>query len=158
MDNDIVKKKRLEHFFKSINVNYMKEGIIDKLYKDGYNTIKLIINITLDNLKKIDGIQDKMALKLYNEITNKFKISTFQSIMVGSAIFQGVGEKTFSTLLNHKPPKNFESIQIYLLSYKKNMYNEYLDFLTNLNGLGKENSKKIVNNLYDFKKFIYNIL
>ena len=48
MDNDIVKKKRLEHFFKSINVNYMKEGIIDKLYKNGYNTIKLI---TVSHLK-----------------------------------------------------------------------------------------------------------
>lgn len=158
LDSDIVKKKRLEHFFKSINVNYMKEGIIDKLYKNGYNTTKLIINITLDNLKKIDGIKDKMALKLYNEINDKFKISTFQSIMVGSAIFQGVGEKTFSTLLKHQPPKNFDSMQMYLLSYKKSMYNEYLDFITNLDGLGKENSKKIVNNLYDFKKFIYDIL
>ena len=158
MDNDIVKKKRLEHFFKSINVNYMKEGIIDKLYKNGYNTIKLITGITFEDLKKIDGIQDKMALKLFNEINNKYKKCSFKSTMVGSGIFQGVGEKTFTTLLNHKPPKNLESMQDYLLSYQKKKNNEYIDFIISLDALGKENSKKIVNNLYNFKKFIYDIL
>ena len=158
MDNDIVKKKRLEHFFKSINVNYMKEGIIDKLYKNGYNTIKLITGITFEDLKKIDGIQDKMALKLFNEINNKYKKCSFKSTMVGSGIFQGVGEKTFTTLLNHKPPKNLESMQDYLLSYQKKKNNEYINFIISLDGLGKENSKKIVNNLYNFKKFIYDIL
>ena len=99
-----------------------------------------------------------MALKLFNEINNKYKKCSFKSTMVGSGIFQGVGEKTFTTLLNHKPPKNLESMQDYLLSYQKKKNNEYIDFIISLDGLGKENSKKIVNNLYNFKKFIYDIL
>ena len=49
-------------------------------------------------------------------------------------------------------------MQDYLLSYQKKKNNEYIDFIISLDGLGKENSKKIVNNLYNFKKFIYDIL
>ena len=136
----------------------MKEGIIEKLYSNGYNTVKKILDITLENLKSIDGIQDKIAHKLFSEINNKYKNSTFESIMVGSAIFQGVGEKTFNTLLNHKPPGNLKSMQYYLLLYKSDKYNDYLTFITNLDGLGKEKSKKIVNNLLEFKNFIKCIL
>lgn len=147
LKDEIVQKKRIEHFFKSIKVNYLKEGIIQKLYNHNFKTIKEIINMTIDDFLKIDGIQETMAGKLHAEIQSKYTNSNFSDILTGSAIFQGVGPKTFTILLENVTGK-------YILEYKQSEYNQYYEKLTQIKGLGKENIKKMLDKLPEFNKFV----
>ena len=43
-------------------------GILTKLYQNGYNTIKKICLITQEQLMELDGIKEKSASKIYNNI------------------------------------------------------------------------------------------
>lgn len=150
LDNDIVKRKRIEHFFKSISVNYLKEGLVQKLYDNRFDTIKKIINMTVENFLSIDGIKQKMAEKLYTEIQQKRNNCSLIDLMVGSLIFPNIGKKTFQIIIN-----SYDNNII--LSFCKDKETETKEKLYKLKGLGKENVDKIVDHISIFQKFYNNL-
>lgn len=145
--NNIVKQKRIEYFIKTININYFGEGLVKKIFEFGFDSVSKILKMTLEDFLKIEGIKEKLASKLFNEIQIKFNKSTkFENIMTGSAIFQGVGNKTFTCLINKFGKE-------YFINYTKDKYNNYYNEISNIKGLGNETCIKILNNLETFLEF-----
>jgi DNA ligase (NAD+) len=67
---------KLTKFIDGLNINNFGEGLTEKLENAGYKTIDYIINITIDELLKIDGIKEKTAERIYNGLINKAKLIT----------------------------------------------------------------------------------
>ena len=58
------------HFMKTLDIDGVKEGVIAKMYDAGFDTLKKIIKISLDEIRIIPGFKDKSALKLYQSLQN----------------------------------------------------------------------------------------
>lgn len=77
---------------KTLEIEGVKEGAITKLYDAGYDSLKKILKITLEEINKIAGFQDKSALKLYNALRG-IQNSKCEKLLVASNIFgRGFGE------------------------------------------------------------------
>ena len=61
----LVQKRQLIHFFKGIGVDGLGEKTIEKLYDKGFTKISSILFLTENDLKTIDGIEDKLAKKIF---------------------------------------------------------------------------------------------
>jgi len=90
----LVQKRQLIHFFKGIGVDGLGEKTIEKLYDKGFTKISSILFLTENDLKTIDGIEDKLAKKIFSSLHFKIKQATLSKILSLSNIFdRGVGEK-----------------------------------------------------------------
>ena len=67
-ENDEQIMKKIVSFLKIINVENMGIGIVKKLYNNGYNSIKKILEIEASELKKIDGFEETLSQKIVTNI------------------------------------------------------------------------------------------
>ena len=89
-DNVGVRLKRLVHFFTTLKIPGLKEGVIERLYNAGYDDIKKIINIKPDVIADMEGFQLKSAVKLYKSIHSIIDNPiSLDILMTASNIFEG---------------------------------------------------------------------
>ena len=103
-ENPLVKKRQLIHFFKGLKVDGLGEKTIEKLFEKGFTTISSILFITENDLKTIEGIEDKLAKKIFSSLTVSIKKASLAKILSLSNIFdRGVGEKKIDLILQEIP-------------------------------------------------------
>lgn len=69
--NEFVHKKRILHFFNVIGVAGVGEKTIEKLYDNGFNTVKKILNANPTDLVKIRGIGKLTSERMKERIRNR---------------------------------------------------------------------------------------
>ena len=140
VETDDVAVSRLTHFFTTLNVKYLKEGIINKIVDNGYDTVSKIYNMTVDDLEDIDGIQSKLANKLYNAIHEVMsKEIELWRLMVASNVFGiGFGEKRIKELLSVYP------------DWKNIKYEDALK----VDGYSDKMAKRVILGLVNFAKYM----
>lgn len=104
-DSSDVITKRLLHFFKTLKVAYLSEGLVKRLVDNGYNTLASIYNLSQNDLLELPGFKDKMANKIHSSIhtviDNPIPLHT---LMTASNIFGfGFGEKKLLPLVTKYP-------------------------------------------------------
>jgi NAD-dependent DNA ligase len=87
LDNEVVKKKKIVLFLKTIGVEDVSEGIVKKIIEQGYDSIEKIVYLKIDDFLKINGFQEKLANKIYNGIKNSLENVGLEELMVASSIF-----------------------------------------------------------------------
>jgi len=94
---------KIEHFFLSIGVEEFGRPTIESLYKDGYNTVERILNITKSELILLEGFGDTSAdiiLEQFNRVKQE-GVSQAQ-LMYAWDVFDGkIGEKTAQLILDN---------------------------------------------------------
>jgi NAD-dependent DNA ligase len=152
IDNDIKNRdqdiKTYTYFMKSLNIKGIGEGIITKLYDNSYDNLIKIINITKEDLLKIEGFKEKSAtnlLKSLGEIRNKSCLE----LMTASNLFgRGMGEKKLTLILNKYP---------FICNDQEKALKISKGEIININGMGDKSAILFISNLNDFYKF-YNSL
>ena len=140
---DIVQQKIILHFFRSISVKYLSEGIISKLYKEGYTSIADIIGAPEEDLYDIDGLGDKSITKIYKEIYERLnKLKLFQ-FMAASHMDRGLGERKIKEII-----KEYPNIMNEIWTRE-----EFIEKIKKVNGFSDKLADKFVNNIKHFKKF-----
>ncbi len=139
-DEQIMKK--IVSFLKIINIENMGIGIVKKLYNNGYNSIKKILEIEASELKKIDGFEDTLSNKIVTNIKKVVDKEIYLPlIMHGCCEFKyGFGIKKFEKV-----------IQIYPKFLEEEITVDMLNLIPSFNQLSSE---KFVENLPNFKKFL----
>jgi NAD-dependent DNA ligase len=103
-EHPLVKKRQLIHFFKGLNVDGLGEKTIEKLFEKGFTTISSILFITKNDLKTIDGIEDKLAIKIFSSLASSIKNASLAKILSLSNIFdRGVAEKKLNLIFQEIP-------------------------------------------------------
>ena len=117
-------------------------GIVKKLYNNGYNSIKKILEIEASELKKIDGFEETLSQKIVTNIKKVIDSEIYLPlIMHGCCEFKyGFGIKKFEKV-----------IQIYPKFMEEEITVEMLNLIPSFNQLSSE---KFVENLPNFKKFL----
>ena len=152
LDSDIKNRdqdiKIYSNFMKSLNIKGIGEGIITKLYDNSFDTLVKIINITKNDLLKIDGFKEKSATNIINALLT-IKTKNCLELMTASNLFgRGLGEKKLHLIIDKFP---------YICNNQKKALELEIDDLININGMGNITASLFISNLQEFYKF-YNLL
>ena len=145
---DKITTKILTHFFKTMDIKYVSNGILGKLVDNGYNTVAKILGADEDDLVKIHGIGNKMVIKIFHEIEIRFGEADLAKLMDASRKFgRGMGERKIREITSMYP--NIMSV---------NWDNEtMMKKILEVDGFSDKLAEKFVNNLQNFKEFFKEI-
>jgi DNA ligase (NAD+) len=138
--------KKILHFFRTLGIENISEGLIHRFIEYGFDTIKKILLITKDELLSLDGIQQTMANKLYINIHNVIDVPiSLDKLMSASLVFgHGFGLKKFKAIITKIP-------NIIELSYVSS------EIIESINGFSTKTANKFVTHLDNFKLFMKNL-
>ena len=144
LENDQYIKSIILHFIHNMEIKYINDGIIDILYKNNYNSIKKIINMTINDFESLPKFNNVLSKKIYNSIQDKIKNPNLLNILIASNVFgNGIGKKKMESILNIIP--NLLEFEI-----DNNLKNKLLS----IDGISDITANKILKGLNDFKIFI----
>ena len=128
---------QITHFFKTLEVKHISEGIIKKLHSQGYKTIKSILELNVKTLTSIGGIGEGVATRLM-EVHTVLKHVKMSILLVASGVFEGFGSKRIETICER--------------------FNPLMDVITpdkllTLKGISTVMTERFVQNLPSFKLF-----
>lgn len=96
--------KIMTHFASSLDMKGVGAGIIERLYKNDINSIKKLLNVSVEQLIKMEGFQKKSAEKIVNEINESLKKADCLTFMVASNLFgRSIGEKKLKVIVTSFP-------------------------------------------------------
>jgi DNA ligase (NAD+) len=140
--------KNFMFFMKSLKIKGVSEGILTKLYDNGFDSLKKIIYITKEDVLKIDGFKDKSASNLI-EALDEIKKKNCNEIMIASNIIgRGLGEKKLELILKTYPD---------ICQNKKKGLDIKIEDLMKINGMGELTSLLFKDNLEKFYDFYEDI-
>lgn len=133
---------KLVSFFDACDAKGLKEGTITKFVEAGYTTIDSILQLSQEQLLRIEGIQIKSAQKILQSLGLCIEKDSIKNRMIGSAMFKGLGDKKIDALLQQP------SVYVFLTTGT-----EPVNFVRVVNSAGiKKNAEEVVNTLKEFKK------
>jgi NAD-dependent DNA ligase len=143
-DNQVVKEKNITGFFTNIGVDGLGSGNVKRIMHAGYDTIPKIIAMTKEELRGVEGFQEKMAQKIHFGIYQKLQEVSLPELMHATNIFgRGFGTKKLASILNELPT---------ILQTSND--NNKVKLITNVPGMAKTTALKFVDNIDEFLEFM----
>lgn len=137
--NDIQIQK-LIHFFVALGVKQINEGVIKKLYENGFDTIEKILRCEKKDFMKVPTFQTKMSERLTLNISDALKSVELADIMVASCAFgNGLGKKKIMGLLKVFPNILNDSLSV--------------EQICKVQGFSDKSAKKVLDGVCIFKQF-----
>ena len=141
---DKVKVKLLNHFFKTIGVKFLSEGILAKLVDYGYDSIGKILGAKQTNLHEIEGLGEKSISKIYKEIKDKMDNVQLHIFMSATHLFgRGLGDRRIKDILKKYPN----------ILHEKFTNKEMIQKINEIDGFSDIITTQFVENLDEFKQF-----
>lgn len=147
----------LIHFFSTLNIKHISEGILTKLVSNNYRTVGDIVDAIIssdEELNDINGIGDKLIKKISKEIETKLDKAELYTFMDASHIFgKGIGSRKLKEIINYYPD----------IMTDKSTKKELKEKIIKIDGFAELTAGRFVDNLEKFKKFyedfneVYNI-
>lgn len=135
--------KNIEYFFNKLDVKGLSTGNLKKIFNAGHKIVKDILDITVEDLKKIDGFKDKMAQKVYDAILDtKKEISCVVLMDASNTVGRGMGAKKIELVLNAFPK---------IVSER---YVPTVSELVTLKGIEKKTAELFITNLPKYFAFV----
>ena len=140
---DQVQIKLILYFFRTIGVKYLSEGIITKLYNEGYESIESIIGAPEEDLYNIDGLGKKSIDKIYKELYSKLDNLNLPLFMAASHMDRGLAERKIKEIIKKYPN----------IMTEKWSRTEFIDNIKEVDGFSDKLAERFVDSFKEFKKF-----
>lgn len=96
--------KQIVYFFSSLKCLNCKDKTILKIYNAGYKTIESIIQAQPEKLSQVNGIGEKLAIKLLDSIHSNIKQATIHEMLAALNCFgEGIGLKKIQNIDLNNP-------------------------------------------------------
>ena len=143
-DKQVIAKQLLS-FFQGMDVEGIGPGTITRFIDKGYDTIDKILAMTQEDIKQLDGFQEKSATKIYNNIHEKIKTVSLAKLLGISTLFgRGFGEKRIQSILDVYPTI-FENIESKATLLEK---------ITSISGFSNKTATAFVDNIHRVQGFL----
>jgi NAD-dependent DNA ligase len=143
--DETVKEKNITGFFRGIGVEGLSSGNISRIINAGYDSVGKIINMSVEDLKGIEGFQDKTAKKIHDGIKEKLAQASLVTIMASSNIFgRGFNDKKIELIIGSYP--NAFNPQI--------SDTEKVKKISEIKGMAVKTAEAFVSKLDDFENFL----
>jgi NAD-dependent DNA ligase len=140
--SDEILSIKLANFFKVIGVQRVAKGIFNKLYEDGLTTPAKVIKASKSRLMKIEGIQEKSATIIYDQIHEAISSISIPDLLFGSGCFTRELGPTLMEQIALKVP--------HFMKLKDSILQEQIEALP---GFSSTRASAFVTGLPKFKKF-----
>jgi NAD-dependent DNA ligase len=100
----VMRVKFFAKFFDKMGIKHVSEATVKKLYNNGFDTLLKILAVDKNRLLDIDGIKEKSAERIVNNIKNGLKGVKVPELLGASSVFGfGVGRKRVIALMTDIP-------------------------------------------------------
>jgi len=144
---DQVKMKLILHFFRKIGVKFLSEGMITKLYNEGYQDVADIIGAPEEDLYDIEGLGERSVKKIYSEIYKGLDNVDLPLFMAASHMDRGLGERKIKEIIAKYP-------NIMKENWSKK---EFIEKIKEVDGFSNKLAERFVDNFKTFKDFFKSI-
>jgi DNA ligase (NAD+) len=142
--------KSIYHFFSTLNVKGLGEKNVEKFYDSGFTSIESIINMSVNDIKTIEGFKDKSANNIYTSIRDSLKDINLPVLFKASNLIgRGIGYEKTKLIIDTYPD--------FLKLYEKKNSKEIFTMIMNIPGWDEKTVKLFLKNLPGFIKFYKNI-
>jgi NAD-dependent DNA ligase len=96
--------KKLADFFKKMNIDYVAEATVKKLYESGFDNLLKILSATPKDFMLVPTIKEKSAIKIYNNLKKGFTdVDVAHMIGASGVLGEGIGLRKTKELLRVYP-------------------------------------------------------
>lgn len=139
--DDDVRIKQMVHFCKTLDVPYVAERTLRRMFEAGINTIPKLLATRLDDLMNIDGFKEKSAERIISGLS-LIKTTPCAKLMVASNIFgRGLGMKKIEGILDAYP-------------YPDGLTKATAADIASIPGIGPSTAEVFMSKLPEFQRFI----
>jgi DNA ligase (NAD+) len=85
-------------FFEILGVDNVGEGVCKQLYEAGYKTVQSVLELTIEDLKGLEGFGNRKAEIVYTNIHKKMKDVPLEKLQHATSMFKGLGSKKLKLL------------------------------------------------------------
>ena len=150
-ENEAVKKQCVLRFFEGLKIDGFGKTTIQNVFDSGYQEVHHILKMTLEDFKKLNGIQEKTASKIVESMQEKVKQASIPTLMALSNIFdRGFGEKKLNLLVRTCPTW----YELNNENQREVKYSEYEDLIINVKGMTEKSAKQFLDNIPSFLEFL----
>jgi DNA ligase (NAD+) len=154
-ENENVKIKCILKFFRTIDIEGLSEGNVNRMYKAGFTTVHDIINMDIDDYLTCEGFKKRLSTKIKDNIFEKIHKDgiTVLQVMVGSNAFgEGFAEKKLIKIL-----KTFPNIvkELTFDNFDEDNFKEELEMV---DGFSEKTITKFLTGLPKFHDFIKRLI
>jgi DNA ligase (NAD+) len=130
------------NFINKMKIDHVNIGLVNKFIDHGLDTINKIIEASVDDFLEIEGIKEKMASKIYNNIQEKIKSCKLEQVMHASNIFgTGLGERKLKLIIDQYPDILTKS-------------GDLLSLIIGIDGFAQKTAQRFIDKLPEFKQFL----
>jgi NAD-dependent DNA ligase len=139
--------KQTIYFFSSLNIKFIGASIVRKLYDKGFDSVFKIIGATVEQMSCIDGLGNKSAERIYNNIRTRLVSATLSDLLGSSGVFGfGISGKKVEKLVNDIPN---------ILEISKTMSSsDLINRVKQVEGFSTKTASNIITNLGKANEFI----
>lgn len=155
--NQQLREKRVIKFFSDLQVECFNKGNIKRFMDAGFDTIYKILSMTYDDYLTIEGVKEKMAMKIYSSLHSKIKDVSLSKLMSASNIFgRGFGEKRIKFVLNKCPAIlcNQKNEKHSIKQTNEDKRKKKIEQVQSIDGFGLKTSELFVDKIDDFFIFL----
>ncbi len=103
-EDETVRNKNIALFFKGIDVDGLGEKNVVKIIDTGFDTIPKILKMNKEQLLSVNGVKEKMAIKVRDGIKEKIEKASLSKLMAVSNMFgRGFSDKKVELILEEYP-------------------------------------------------------
>lgn len=132
------------HFMKTLDIDGVKEGVISKMYDNGYDTLEKIIKMSMEEIMALEGFQRKSSQKIYDEF-QKIKEVECNKLLTASNVFgRGFGDKKIKLITDVYPYIGYDKDKALKLKVEN---------ITSIKGMANTTAIQFITKLPDFYTF-----
>ena len=134
--------KNMENFITKMEFKGISGGIVKKLYEAGIDTIYKFINITKEELLKVEGIKDKKADNILVSIKDGLKeINCIKLMMASNTFGRGFAVKKLKLIMDNIDDTSFN-------------IKPTIEELISIKGIEKKTAEKFLKNIDNYLQFL----
>jgi DNA ligase (NAD+) len=131
--------KKIMSFFSGLNIKFIGEAVVRKLYEAGFDNVFKIIGASIEQISNIERLGNKSAERIYNNIRTRLDTASKSDILGASGVFgYGINSKKVEKLLVAIPE---------LLNLKGVNSDDLLERIKQAEGFSTKTATGIVQNL-----------
>ena len=137
-ETDEQKLKQLVSFFEILEAKNVSEGTIKQLWDAGYTTVKDILNLTPNDMEKLDRFGKRKSSIVYNSIQKCIRDVDLAKLQHATGLFKGLGSKKLALLTHFDKKPSVDDVmsiegfaEISAKSYVDN-YDKFTSFIKDL--------------------------
>ena len=143
--DETVKEKNITGFFRGIGVEGLSSGNVSRIIKAGYDSVGKIIHMSVDDLKSVEGFQEKSAKKIHDGIKAKLAEASLVTIMAATNIFgRGFSDKKIELIMDAYP---------YVFNHQISTQ-EKIKKISEIKGMALKTAEAFVAKIDDFEDFL----